>query len=162
MLQYPKSLSIGQIAKTIERTITDVNQGNETESRQEKREKSSQSTATQPPPPAWRQWNVFSTLMYWEDTLKQRCYIIPMRETNYLKEQTTCAYSQPSDIHRTASHTLNPTSCCTWTGLVGKASPPPHAPINPPVATVCSGMAAWMSPVYCEEFPETHIAWSLT
>lgn len=39
MLQYPKPLSIGQIAETIERTMTDVKQGKETESRQEKTER---------------------------------------------------------------------------------------------------------------------------
>lgn len=49
---------------------------------------------------------------------------------------------------------------CTWTGLVGKASPPPHAPKDPPAATACFGTAAWTSPVYCEGFPEnTHRSW---
>lgn len=51
----------------------------------------------------------------------------------------------------TATHTVPP---CTWTGLVGKASPPPHAPIDPPAATACFGTVAWTSPVYCEGFPE--------
>lgn len=41
----------------------------------------------------------------------------------------------------------------TWNGLIGRASPPQHGPIDPPVTTECSERAAWTSPVYCVVFP---------
>lgn len=44
-------------------------------------------------------------------------------------------------------------SSFTWNGLIGRASPPQHGPIDPPVTTECSERAAWTSPVYCVVFP---------
>lgn len=100
----------------------------------------------------WDGWSQSSPLSAFESTRREDL----QREGVHVHTHIHW-FSEYTFTHTHGHRHTNTCPPCTWTGLVGKASPPPHAPKDPPAATACFGTAAWTSPAYCEGFPEnTH------